>query len=247
MKRNILFILACILSVISYGKNALPIMKGHVVYDVDVEELSGLCMSADGTMLVSCGDQGVVKSISFDGAVSEMLVYDADMEGLTLDPATGDLYLAIEGEQHVYRLAAPDYQTVSDVFPVQEAIDDNYRNGGLEGVEYYKDGILFVGSQEHAHLWQYRFDGTLLSKVSLSDFATEVAGLCYEPESDYLWVMDSNMRKIFLCTPAGGLLASYDVPMIENAESICVDRARGCVWVGSDEDSPKLYRFEFSF
>ena len=74
MKRNILFILACILSVISYGKNALPIMKGHVVYDVDVEELSGLCMSADGTMLVSCGDQGVVKSISFDGAEAKEMV-----------------------------------------------------------------------------------------------------------------------------------------------------------------------------
>jgi hypothetical protein len=59
--------------------------------------------------------------------------------------------------------------------------------------------------------------------------------------------MDSNMRKIFLCTPDGELLASYAVPMIENAESICVDRARGCVWVGSDEDSPKLYCFEFSF
>ena len=84
-------------------------MKGHVVYDVDVEELSGLCMSADGTMLVSCGDQGVVKSISFEGAVSELLVYDADMEGVTLDPTTGDLYLAIEGEQHVYKLSSPDY------------------------------------------------------------------------------------------------------------------------------------------
>ena len=72
-------------------------MGGYTVVDVDVEELSGLCFNADSTMLLSCGDQGVVKSISFDGTVSEMLVYDADMEGLTLDPATGDLYLAIEG------------------------------------------------------------------------------------------------------------------------------------------------------
>ena len=225
----------------------VPSMGGYAVIDVDVEELSGLCFNADSTMLLSCGDQGVVKSISFDGAVSEMLVCDADMEGVTLDPATGDLYLAIEGEQHVYKLAAPDYAVLTSAFPVQEAIDGNYRNGGLEGVEYYKDDILFVGSQEGANLWQYRFDGTMLSKVSLADFATEVAGLCYEPESDWLWVMDSNLRKIFLCTPDGGLLASYDVPMIENAESVCVDRTRGCVWVGSDEDSPKLYRFDFGF
>jgi hypothetical protein len=59
--------------------------------------------------------------------------------------------------------------------------------------------------------------------------------------------VDSNQQKIFICQVDGTLVTSYDVPFIENAESICVDRTRGCVWVGSDEDSPKLYRFEFKF
>ena len=137
--------------------------------------------------------------------------------------------------------------TLERMFPVQEAIDSNYRNGGLEAVEYYKDDILFVGSQENAYLWQYRFDGTMISKISLQDFTTEVAGLHYDAEADWLWVVDSNQQKIFICQVDGTLVTSYDVPFIENAESICVDRSRSCVWVGSDEDSPKLYRFEFKF
>ena len=247
MKNTFILFLISILSVSCNGKNAVPVMKGHVVFDVDVEELSGLCLSADGSMLYSCGDQGVVKTISFDGAVSEMLVYDADMEGVTLDPATGDLYLAIEGEQHVYKLAAPDYKVMTSVFPVQEAIDNDYRNGGLEAVEYYKDDILFVGSQIEANLWQYRLDGTMVSKVSLSGFASEIAGLCYDPAADQLWVTDSNRRCVYLCTPEGELLATYDMPYVENLESICIDKARDCVWVGSDEDSPKLYRIDFDF
>lgn len=225
----------------------LPEMKGYQVFDVDVEELSGLCMNQDGTALLSCGDQGVVKTISFTGEVTDLWEHDADMEGIAINPATGDLYIAVEGSQKVYSLYAPDYKEYETLFYVQEAVDGNYRNGGLEGIDYYKDDILFVGSQVEANLWQYRLDGTMLSKVSLSGFATEVAGLCYDPETEWLWVVDSNVSKLFVCGLDGVLVATYVLPDIENAESVCVDRANGCVWVGSDEDSPKLYRLEFRF
>ena len=248
MKRFLAFIISILSVMISYGQNAVPVMGNNVsVFDVDVEELSGLCFDKDTTKLLSCGDQGVVKSISFTGEVEDILLQSADMEGITLDPATGDLYLAVEGCQEVYMLKAPAYASAGSVFPVKEAVENNYRNGGLEAVEYYKNDILFVGSQTQANLWQYRFDGTMLSKISLSAFASEIAGLCYDPVSDHLWVTDSNKCAIFLCRPDGTLLATYDVPYIENAESICVDRPRNCVWVGSDEDSPKLYKISFDF
>lgn len=249
MTRNMLLWLTVFLAFISsaQGNIRMPVMGASEVYEVDVEEISGLCLDADKSALISCGDQGLVKRISFEGETSQILVYPADMEGLTLHPTTGDLYLAIEGRQEVARLAAPAYDTYETVFKVQEAIDGNYRNGGLEAVEYFKDDMLFVGSQTEANLWQYKVDGTLVSKISLSDFATEIAGLCYEPEADLLWVTDSNQAKIFLCTTEGVLLETYDVPFIENLESICVDRERGCVWVASDEDSPKLYKLTFDF
>ena len=249
MTRNMLLWLTVFLAFISsaQGNIRMPVMGASEVYEVDVEEISGLCLDADKSALISCGDQGLVKRISFEGETSEILVYPADMEGLTLHPTTGDLYLAIEGRQEVARLAAPAYDTYETVFKVQEAIDGNYRNGGLEAVEYFKEDMLFVGSQTEANLWQYKVDGTLVSKISLSDFATEIAGLCYEPEADLLWVTDSNQAKIFLCTTEGVLLETYDVPFIENLESICVDRERGCVWVASDEDSPKLYKLSFDF
>ena len=239
-------LLASLLTSCTKSKN-LPLMKGYQVFDVDVEEISGLCLNADKSALISCGDQGVVKQLSFEGEASDILVYPADMEGVTIDPSTGDLYLAIEGSQEVARLAAPAYDTYESLFKVQEAIDSNYRNGGLEGVEYYKHDILFVGSQVDANLWQYRTDGTIVSKISFAAFATEIAGLCYEPEEDLLWVTDSRQAKIFLCKTDGTLLATYEVPFVDNLESICVDRERGCIWVASDEDSPKLYRLDFDF
>ena len=248
MKRILSLLLIVMLGVSAYADNRkMPVMGERVVYDVDVEEISGLCLTADKSALLSCGDKGIIKKITFDGEVSEVFVQQGDMEGVTVDPNTGHLYIAVERSQNVARLDAPDYKTYSMIFPVQEAVDGRYWNDGLEGVEYYKDDILFVGSQRDANLWQYKFDGTMLSKISLSGFAKEIADLCYDPVADWLWVIDSVAFKIFICTVDGQLLATYDVSDIENAESICVDRDRKCVWVASDEDAPKLYRYSFEF
>ena len=87
----------------------------------------------------------------------------------------------------------------------------------------------------------------ILSKISLSDFADEVAGLHYDSEADWLWVTDSRKSLMYICKVDGTLLASYDISFIDNAESICVDRPAGIVWVGSDEKETKLYRIDFEF
>ena len=228
--------------------SGMPVMTGApTMIRVNVEELSGLCLTLDKSALLSCGDQGVVKRISFTGEVTDIWSHDADMEGITIDPNTGHIYIAIEGSQKLYKLEAPDYNKYSTIFYVQEAVDKEYGNSGLEGIDYYKDDIVFIGSQWGANLWQYRLDGTKISKVSLSGFADEIAGLCYDPVGDWLWVVDSNYAKMYICTVDGKPLATYDLNGVGNAESVCVDRERGCVWVGSDEGSPKLYKYPFKF
>ena len=227
-----------------------PRMGTNTVFDVEVPEISGICFNKDKSALWAVGDEGYLYKVSFSGSCEKVLEYSADMEGVTIDPATGDLYLAIEGEQVVSRIAAPGYDSYEVLFPIQEAIDDDYGNNGLEGISWYKDNTLFVGSQENANLWTCTTAGKILSKVSLKDVTKdikEVAGICYDPDTDYLWISDSKAKKIFIFTPDGKeLIASYNVSFIDNAESLCVDHVHGCVWVGSDEKSPKLYKINFS-
>lgn len=220
-------------------------MRDYTVYEVDIKELSGLCLSHDRSSLLACGDKGVVKSISFDGQTEEIWTYASDMEGITVNPSNGDIYLAIEGEQEVHLLSSPAYDEQTSLFTVQDA--SGYGNDGLEAVEYYKDDIVFVGSQKGASLWQYRLDGTMISRISLSAFASEVAGLCYDAEAECLWVTDSKKAQMFTCTVDGKLLSTYDLSFVDNAESVCVDRANNCVWVGSDEDNTKLYKIDVDF
>jgi uncharacterized protein YjiK len=232
-------------------KNNMPVMGSCQVIGAKVEEVSGLCMNKDTTGFWAVSDQGDLCQVSFSGTVSRVLRTRLDMEGITIDPETGDLYVVIEGDQMVCRVAAPDYQKLDTLFYIQEAVQGNFENNGLEGISFYKDSLLFVGSQEDALLWTCKLDGTIVSRRSLMDETSlieEIAGLCYDPVKNWLWVTDSDACKLFLFSAETfDLLASYDIPSIENAESICVDRTHGYVWVGSDEDSPKIYRFSFKF
>ena len=232
-------------------KRTVPVMGSWQVIDVKVEELSGLCMNQDTTGFWAVGDEGALCAVSFRGAVTPKLTTGLDLEGITINPSTGDLYVAVEGDQMVCRVAAPDYDTIDTLFYVQEALTRDFDNNGLEGIAFYQDSLLVVGSQEDALVWVYRLDGTQVSRTSLcgeTSLIEEVAGLFYDAKKDWLWVTDSDTQRLFIFKFGEfDLVASYEVPFIDNAESICVDRAHGCVWVGSDEDDPKLYRISFTF
>ena len=209
-----------------------------------VEELSGLCLSKDGDFLWGVGDNDCLYKINFDGTFSEHWVYDADMEGLCMDPATGTMYMGIEPKR-VYMLKEP-YQSKTTLWDVAEAADMG--NSGIEGIAWHK-GNLYLGSQTGATLWEYTLDGTKLWKKSLrtvTSTISEIAGLDYDEKNDWLWVIDSNSNKdkpqylgytIYLFDgDATKLLATYYVGDFANwnPESVCVDRKNGCIWVADD-------------
>ena len=60
-----------------------------------------------------------------------------------------------------------------------------------------------------------------------------------------LWIADSELRTINLCTMEGKVLVSYPVPFIDNGEGLYVDHENSCIWVGDDTTS-KLYKIGFS-
>lgn len=229
---------------------AMPVIGTYTKIPVNVEELSGICLTAEKDALWAVGDQGQLAKVSFDGKVTNIHNFNNDLEAVTLHPETGDLYLAAEGSQKVYKSSSP-YTSYKQIFSVKEAVDGNYGNSGLEGITYYKDNMLYVGSQVGANLWLYTTEGEQLSMISLKTVARgifEVAGLCYDPVTDWLWVTDSETHRLYVFSgDATTLLKSYRVPYCGNNESVCVDHANGCVWVGDDDDSnPALFRIEFS-
>ena len=96
-------------------------------------------------------------------------------------------------------------------------------------------------------------DGQLLEEtISLKNICPsvkEIADLCYDPIKDWLWMVDSEAHKIFIFTAdAHQCLGKIELPTFRNEESICVDHAHGCIWVGDDDDSqPAIYRYELTW
>ena len=244
----------------------LPVMGSHTTWklqksDTDyVVELSGLCLSKEGDFLWGVGDNGTLYKIHFDGSYETHWSYDADMEGIAIDPATGDLYMAIEPKR-VYRLTPP-YTGKTTLFDVEEAADMG--NSGIEGIAWCK-GDLCLGAQTGATFWKYTVSGEKLQGGrSLRDIAptlSEIADLCYDPVSDRLWAIDSNSNRdrppylpysLYLFNgDATKLLATYPVGDFANwnPETVCVDHARSCIWIADDcgENHPSLlHKVEFT-
>ena len=249
----------------------LPVMGKHTKFvlgakgeGVDrVEELSGLCLSKDGDFLWGIHDKGTLFRINFDGTFQKQYYHSADFEAITIDPATGDLYIGLEStSKSAYKIAAPNYNTHESIGFVVEGAE-SMGNSGVEGIAWHK-GNLYFGAQTGARLFEYTLDGTQLSKKSLRDVTStisEVGDLCYDPVSDYLWVLDSNSNKdkpqylgftLYLFTGDGSkMLQSYYVGDFANwnPEAVCVDHKNNCIWIGDDCDSGNpswLHKVEFT-
>lgn len=231
-------------------------------HSVKFNELSGLYLSADKDFIWGVGDDGDLARLSFDGKLLESVHIGGDCEDVSINPETGDLLIGLE-PNGVGVVKAPGFNSrVSTLFSI--AACNNYGNAGIEGLTYYKEGKIFVGAQSNSHLFfcdlatkQVEWDLKLYNKELIS----EIAGLCYDPVTDWLWVIDSEAKKVFVLSaevlvtadkslPAAdiissALLGAYPVKEAENPESVCVDHANSCIWVGDDYgETSYLFKYE---
>jgi hypothetical protein len=227
----------------------MPTLSKPTKINVNVEELSGICLQEDGSALWGVGDQGQLAKVSFEGNVQNIKDFSTDLEGITRNPNTGDLLVCIEGSQKVAKISAPEFTKRTDLFVVQDAVDGKFGNSGLEGITYYKDDVIYVGSQAGPYLWKFTLDGQMKERINLKDVTStikETADLCYDPVNDWLWVADSEAHKLFVFTgDAHRLVGKIALATTQNEESVCVDYAHGCIWVGDDDDNqPAVYRYD---
>ena len=225
-----------------------PVQGKQHRFSVNVQELSGLCLHTDKSFLWGVGDQGSLVKIDFNGKAETHLTATMDAEGVTVDPATGDLYIGCE-QNYVFKVEAPEYKGIKEAFRVADAVD--YGNSGVEGISWYKDGLILVGAQTGADMWAYRPDGTLVWKKSMRSVAIgmkEIADICYDPVKDQIWIIDSETQSIYLFNgDATEHLATYNVSFGGNCESVHVDYANSCVWIADDDSPSKLYKIEYTF
>ena len=244
----------------------MPVMGDMTQYSVKFNELSGLCVNTDGDFLWVVGDNGELGRISLDGKLEGRVTiktgtpeqsWSIDAEGITIDKATGDLLISSE-PNGVSRIPASDLPTIFDqdtYYGVQSVTNigaaSGYGNSGTEGITYYKDGKVYVGAQDYAHLFLVDLaTGKVEDSKKLSSTfpaISEIAGLSYDPVKDWLWVVDSDTHLFYALTgDASAYLGAYSLKTKSNEESICVDRKNSCIWIGDDAGSTS-YIYKYSF
>ena len=227
----------------------MPVMGKSTKYTLSgLDELSGLCLSENQDFLWAVGDEGDLAKVSFEGKVLSIVHIGGDAEAISRHPVTGDLLIGLEPDG-IGIVKGPDFNShVSTLFSIEKA--KGYGNAGVEGLTYYKDGLVYAGSQTDSRLFlcnletkEVVWDKALYNKKLVS----EIADLYYDPLTDWLWIIDSEANKIFAFnSDATQLYGTYSVSGIGNPESICVDHKNSCIWVGDDNDASYLYRFDFT-
>ena len=214
-----------------------------------IEGLSGICLAPDGSGFIAASDRGGVYRVSFSGEAYTLYVENPgisglDCEGVTLDPASGDIYFVLErNKQQVCRLRAPGYSE----YEVLATISEGSFNSGLEAITWMGDGTLMVGNQADPCLLLRvsATDGSIQSRTEITTGITDISDLCYDSVRNALWIPDSETKTINLCDLQGKVLKSYSMSFIDNGEGLCVDRDRQCIWVSNDTTS-SIYKISFS-
>ena len=223
-----------------------PAMGEVCEVDTTCPEVSGLCLAPDGKGLLAASDEDGVYYVSLSGETKEFYVEKGalDCEAVTLDPQTGDVYYVVERKQEVRRLRAPEYKEPELLTVISEV--GLHTNSGLEAITWMGDGTLLIGNQARPCLLiRYSPAEGILGRTVIADGIQDISDLCYDPVRGTLWIADSELRTINLCTLEGKVLASYPVPFIDNGEGLWVDHANRCIWVGDDTTS-KLYKISFA-
>ena len=242
----------------------MPEMVKRTKYSVELNELSGLCLSADDSFLWAIGDGSEIAQISFEGKrvnkanLKTTSGSTIDSEAISLNYDTGDLLIGGEPSS-VCRIPAigvgdifkeSTYKGAETLFKIDDA--KSFGNAGLEGLTYYKDGLAYAGTQTGSYLYLCNLEtGEVIWRKGLREkfpAITEIADLCYDPLTDWLWVIDSESLRFFALTgDAESMLGFYSARGISNPESVCVDHKNSCIWVGDDYGSTSyLYRFDFT-
>jgi len=233
-------------------------------------DFSGLTFSKDGKRMIAAFNSAALYWLEIPNKAGETLKFTPfevegagfitvkrDIECVTLDAKTGDIYYGQEMPAKgykgasLYRLRAPLYDKEECVVSFdKETVPMG--NAGIEGLTWIGEDNLIVGREGGKYnvtplMIFYSTSKGVVEKIAPPAEVKQIAEIVYDDVRDCLWILDGDYDHIlYRCDMRGNVLNRYPIPSeIVNAEALALDRKRGCIWIGSDEAPSKLYRIGF--
>lgn len=217
-----------------------------------------------GTLFV-VGDEGDLCEMTGKGVLVKKKLSERhgpagqkqDYEGITCDPSTGLLYVAVEGRETIVEID-PETLETKRTFHLERALDGEtlMKEGGqgIEGITFVPNpqhpegGTFYVAHQSFSLENPGEVSGVLEVELPLRTAShgdpkgkilrclrlgvIDLSGLHYDPDTDRLYVISDATNTFWEVTRKGKIVRRYAFPG-DSQEGIAVD-AQGHVYIAQD-------------
>lgn len=232
-------------------------------------EPSGIVFSPGRGTLFVIDDEGTICELQLDGTlVKTKRINRADLEGITIDPATGLLYAIKEHAKTILELDPDSFELLRQ-FPVETTPGTHistgkHSNQGIEAITFIPDpdhpagGTFFIAGKgwrtRHAKgvAAVYEINAPLHDTSGANRTAymvryfepgiSDLSGLHYDNQLQQLLLISDNHDTLMLLTTDGEIQASYPLPG-EQQEGITLD-TDGYLYIAEDSGNIIKYTFD---
>jgi uncharacterized protein YjiK len=229
------------------------------VGDIDpigFNEPSGICWHSQRKTLFVAGDEGDICEIKPGGSlVKQKRIRDgADFEGITHDPATGLLYLAVEEAESIVEVDPETFAILREFSIPREFEGKTLLRAGGEGIEaitfvpdaeHPEGGVFYVANQaftlsdEEDISAVFQVDVPLRTRAGAARITgyfapgiIDLSGLHYDPATDHIIVIGDATNLMLEYSRDHRLLHVYALPG-DNQEGVTVD-PDGFIYIAQD-------------
>jgi len=225
------------------------------------EKLSGIVFYPPRETLFAVSDNGWIIEIKTNGTFiqKKQIRKKADFEGITYSPATGMLYVAIEGKEVILEINPETLEAERD-FPIDRIFEGNIllppEGNGLEGIPFVPasdgtaNGSFYLVNQSKE---LGGTDPSIVFEVEINDAGsepyarimryfsvgvTDLSGIHYSPSSRRLLVI-SDANNLLLEVGLSGQVLKTSLLPGKNQEGISTD-ADGFLYIAQDRKEALL-------
>jgi uncharacterized protein YjiK len=228
------------------------------------DELSGVLFHPQRNTLFAVRDNGQIIEMETDGTIirAEIVQKKADFEGITVNPQTGLLYVAVEGNEVILEVD-PETLNPTRAIPIDRVFEQNLLLApGGDGIE----GITFVPTNDGTSAGTFfllnqsdELDGgdpSIVFEVEINNDnselyariiryfsvdVTDLSGIQYAPTTDSLLIISDSNNLLLDVSLSGQVLATYPLPG-KKQEGITLDEA-GFLYIAHDEKKAPLLKY----
>lgn len=216
----------------------------------DFTEPSGLTYHPGRNSLFAVSDEGQIAEFALDGTLLQHAIFErTDFEGITCDPGSGLLYVAVEGAEKIIEFSVEGFDQMR-TFRLDRAFEGQTLMAeggqGIEGIAF-ADGAFYVANQgfsvdsgdDRSVVCRFRLPldvaaptGPVTAEHCFAPGMTDIAGLAFDSERQRLYLV-SDSNNAFAETRADGhLLRLYAFPG-QTQEGIALD-SDGYLYIAQD-------------